>query len=192
MKAAGRPDSAPGQAIAFRSSDFLKWADGVMEGVLRKSPVGDALDFLLKDFFNWATRNSIYPLHFGIMCCALEMAVASAPRFDAQRLGVIYRSSPRQCDVLLVNGPVSKKLKPDLRRLYDQMPSPKWVIAMGECAISGGPFWSSYSIVPGVDQFIPVDIYIPGCPARPEALIDGFIKLQKIIKDGKKGLLTGR
>jgi len=120
------------------------------------------------------------------------MAVASAPRFDAQRFGIIYRSTPRQCDVLLVNGPISKKLKPALRRLYDQMPGPKWVIAMGECAISGGPFYSSYSVVPGVDQFIPVDIYIPGCPARPEALIDGFIKLQRIIKESKKGLLTGK
>ncbi len=126
------------------------------------------------------------------MCCALEMAVASAPRFDAQRFGVIARSTPRQVDILLVNGPVSKKLKPDLRRLYDQMPEPKWVIAMGECAISGGPFYGSYSIVPGVDQFIPVDIYIPGCPARPEALIDAFLKLQRMIKAKKKGLLTGK
>jgi len=181
-----------GQVIAFRSKDFIKWADNALEGILRRSPIGTGIDLVTKDFFNWATRNSIYPLHFGIMCCALEMAVASAPRFDAQRFGVIYRSTPRQCDVLLVNGPVSKKLKPALRRLYDQMPGPKWVIAMGECAISGGPFYNSYSVVPGVDQFIPVDIYIPGCPARPEALIDGFIKLQKIIKDNKKGLLTGK
>jgi NADH:ubiquinone oxidoreductase subunit B-like Fe-S oxidoreductase len=95
-------------------------------------------------------------------------------------------------DILIVNGPVSKKLKPALRRLYDQMPEPKWVIAMGECAISGGPFYSSYSIVPGVYRFIPVDIYVPGCPARPEALIDAFLKLQKMIKANKKGLLTGK
>jgi len=188
----GRDGHATGQVLTFRSKDFVKWCDETLEVVLKRSPVGAGLDWLLRDFFNWATRNSIYPLHFGIMCCALEMAVASAPRFDAQRLGVIYRSSPRQCDVLLVNGPVSKKLKPNLRRLYDQMPEPKWVIAMGECAISGGPFWQSYSIVPGVDQFIPVDIYIPGCPARPEALIDGFIKLQGLIKENKKGLLTGK
>jgi NADH-quinone oxidoreductase B subunit len=178
--------------MVFRSKDFLKWADGVVEGVLRKSPIGGGIDYLTRDFFNWATRNSIYPLHFGIMCCALEMAVASAPRFDAQRFGVIYRSTPRQCDVLLINGPVTKKCKPDIRRLYDQMPSPKWVIAMGECAISGGPFFDSYSVVPGLDQFIPVDIYIPGCPARPEALLDGFIKLQRLIKENKRGLLTGK
>ena len=184
--------SGPGSAILFKSRDFLKWWDGVFEGVLRRSPVGSGIDYLTKDFFNWATRNSIYFLHFGIMCCALEMAVASAPRFDQQRFGIIPRSSPRQCDVLLVNGPVSKKLKPALRRLYDQMPEPKWVIAMGECAISGGPFYNSYSVVPGVDQFIPVDVYIPGCPARPEALLDGFLKLQKIIKENKKGLLTGK
>jgi NADH-quinone oxidoreductase B subunit len=169
--------SSVGQVLLFRSKDFLKWSDDVIAGVLKRSPVGDAVDYVTKDFFNWATRNSLYFLHFGIMCCALEMAVASAPR---------------QCDVLLVNGPVSKKLKPALRRLYDQMPEPKWVIAMGECAISGGPFYDSYSVVPGVDQFIPVDIYVPGCPARPEALIDGFLKLQQLIKEDKKGLLTGK
>jgi len=188
----GEGEPSVGQVMVFRSKDFLKWADGVMEGILKKSPIGAGIDFLTRDFFNWATRNSIYPLHFGIMCCALEMAVASAPRFDAQRFGVIYRSTPRQCDVLLVTGPVTKKFQPGVRRLYDQMPGPKWVIAMGECAISGGPFYDSYSVVPGVDQFIPVDIYIPGCPARPEALIDGFIKLQKLIKDNKRGLLTGK
>ncbi len=185
-------DPSLGQAIMFRSKDFLKWSDEVMEYLLRRSPVGSGIDAITKDFFNWATRNSLYFLHFGIMCCALEMAVASAPRFDQQRFGIIPRSSPRQCDVLLVNGPVTKKLKPALRRLYDQMPEPKWVVAMGECAISGGPFYNSYSMVPGVDRFIPVDVYIPGCPARPEALIDGFLKLQKMIKENKKGLLTGR
>jgi len=188
----GGDKSSVGQVLLFRSKDFLKWSDDVIAGVLKRSPVGDAVDYITKDFFNWATRNSLYFLHFGIMCCALEMAVASAPRFDQQRFGIIPRSSPRQCDVLLVNGPVSKKLKPALRRLYDQMPEPKWVIAMGECAISGGPFYDSYSVVPGVDQFIPVDIYVPGCPARPEALIDGFLKLQRLIKEDKKGLLTGK
>lgn len=181
-----------GQVMMFRSKDFIEWSDEALGVVLKKSPVGGALDYVLRDFFNWATRNSMYPLHFGIMCCALEMAVSSAPRFDAQRMGVIYRSTPRQCDILLVNGPVSKKLKPALRRLYDQMPAPKWVIAMGECAISGGPFFDSYNVVKGVDQFIPVDIYIPGCPARPEALIDAFLKLQMKIKEEKRGLLTGK
>ncbi|MCJ7488814.1 MAG: NADH-quinone oxidoreductase subunit NuoB, partial [Thermoplasmata archaeon] len=117
----------------FRSRDFLKWSDEVLEYVLRKSPIGGGIDLITKDFFNWATRNSLYFLHFGIMCCALEMAVASSPRFDQQRFGIIPRSSPRQCDVLLVNGPVTTKLKPALRRLYDQMPEPKWVMAMGEC-----------------------------------------------------------
>ncbi|MDH3364903.1 MAG: NADH-quinone oxidoreductase subunit B [Thermoplasmata archaeon] len=187
-----RADPSLGQAIMFRSKDFLKWSDEAMEYLLRRSPVGAGIDLITKDFFNWATRNSLYFLHFGIMCCALEMAVASAPRFDQQRFGIIPRSSPRQCDILLVNGPVTKKLKPALRRLYDQMPEPKWVVAMGECAISGGPFYNSYSMVQGVDRFIPVDVYIPGCPARPEALIDGFLKLQKMIKENKKGLLTGR
>jgi NADH-quinone oxidoreductase subunit B len=115
------------------------------------------------------------------------MAAASAPRFDAERLGMIYRSSPRQTDVLLVNGWVTAKLRPDLRRLYEQMAEPRWVVAMGECAISGGPWYDSYNTIQGVDTFIPVDIYIPGCPPRPEAMIDGFMKLHKKIHKEMKG-----
>ncbi|MDH4122623.1 MAG: NADH-quinone oxidoreductase subunit NuoB [Thermoplasmata archaeon] len=183
-------DGKIGAVMLMRSKDFLAWVDDWFGRVLKRGPIGRGLDVLLTDFWTWARVNSLYPLHFGIMCCALEMAAASAPRFDAQRLGVIYRSTPRQCDILLVNGPVSKKLKPDLRRLYDQMSEPKWVVAMGECAISGGPFWQSYSIVEGVDQFIPVDIYIPGCPVRPEAMLEGFMKLQDKIRKEKKGALT--
>lgn len=179
-----------GSFMILRSKDFLAWADDWIGRMLKKSTLGRGVDRILTDFFTWARINSLHPLHFGIMCCALEMAAASAPRFDAQRLGVIYRSTPRQCDILLINGPISKKLKPDLRRLYDQMAEPKWVIAMGECAISGGPFWQSYSIVEGADKFIPVDIYIPGCPARPEAMLDGFMLLQEKIRAEKKGLLT--
>ena len=113
------------------------------------------------------------------------MAVAGGPRFDAQRFGVFFRSSPRQCDVLLVNGPISKKFADPIVRLWEQMPEPKWCIAMGECAISGGPYFQSYNILEGVDTVIPVDVYIPGCPPRPEALIDGFGKLrEKIIRIG--------
>ena len=113
------------------------------------------------------------------------MAAAGAPRFDAERFGVFFRSSPRQCDVLLVNGPISKKFADPIVRLWEQMPEPKWCIAMGECAISGGPYFQSYNILEGVDTIIPVDVYIPGCPPRPEALIDGFGKLrEKIIRIG--------
>ena len=176
--------------MLMRSKDFLEWADDWFGRMLKKSTLGRTVDRIFTDFFQWARINSLFPLHFGIMCCALEMGAASASRFDTQRFGVIYRSTPRQCDILLVNGPVSKKLKPDLRRLYDQMADPKWVIAMGECSISGGPFWQSYSIVQGVDKFIPVDIYIPGCPVRPEAMIEGIIKLQEKIRAERKGVLT--
>jgi len=179
-----------GTVMMMRSKDFLEWADDAFGRFLKRGTVGRGLDYLLTNFWTWARVNSLHPLHFGIMCCALEMAAASGSRFDAQRLGVIYRSTPRQCDILLVNGPVSKKLRPDLRRLYDQMSEPKWVVAMGECAISGGPFWQTYSIVEGVDQFIPVDVYIPGCPVRPEAMLEGFMKLQDKIRKEKKGLLT--
>jgi len=121
----------------------------------------------------------------GISDSILVSIAAGASRFDAERFGVFFRSSPRQCDVLLVNGPISKKFADPIVRLWEQMPEPKWCIAMGECAISGGPYFQSYNILEGVDTIIPVDVYIPGCPPRPEALIDGFGKLrEKIIRIG--------
>jgi len=126
------------------------------------------------------------------MCCSIEMAATSDPRYDVERLGVIYRSTPRQCDVLLLNGPISYKLRPTVMRLYDQMPDPKWVIAMGECTICGGPYYDSYSIVKGSYTVIPTDIFIPGCPVRPEALMYGFLKLSQKIKSEKKGFVSTR
>lgn len=174
-------------AIAMSAKEFMEWSSGVIDEVLRASGIKKAVDKITVPIWSWALRNSIFPLHFGIACCALEMAAASAARFDAERFGIVYRSSPRQCDVLLVNGWVTTKLRPDLRRLYEQMPEPKWVVAMGECAISGGPWYDSYNVVQGVDTFIPVDIYIPGCPPRPEAMLDGFMMLQDKIRAGAKG-----
>jgi len=143
----------------------------------------EVVNRVTRPIFNYGQRFSPHPLHFGIMCCAIEMGQASAPDHDIDRLGVVYRSSPRQCDVLIVNGPVCEKLRPKLKTLYEQMPEPKWVIAMGECAISGGPYWDSYSVVAGADTFMPVDVYIPGCPVRPEALMHGFLTLQKKIRE---------
>ncbi len=178
-------------ALAMSSEEFFDWSEGIIDDISRATGVKKGVDKLLTPFVNWGFRNSIYPLHFGIACCALEMAACSGPRFDNERLGMVFRSSPRQCDVLLVNGWISNKLRPALRRLYEQMPEPKWVIAMGECAISGGPWYDAYNIVRGTDTFIPVDVYIPGCPPRPEAMIDGFFKLQQKIKKTKVGSMFG-
>jgi len=174
-------------AITMNHKDFIKWSNRVIDDILRATGTKKIIDKVTLPIWNWAQRNSIYPLHFGLACCALEMAAASGPRFDAERFGIIYRSSPRQCDVLLLNGWISKNVRPALRRLYEQMPAPKWVIAMGECSISGGPWYDCYNVVQGADTFLPVDVYIPGCPPRPEALIDGFLKLQKKIKEEAKG-----
>ncbi|MCL4317597.1 MAG: NADH-quinone oxidoreductase subunit NuoB [Candidatus Thermoplasmatota archaeon] len=189
-RAQSRADSNAPSAIAMSHDTFLQWSGEVAEMVKQRQEIGHArTNKLTGSVFNWSARNSLYPLHFGIACCAIEMAAAAAPRFDIERLGVIFWNSPRQCDVLLLNGWISMKLKPVLIRLYEQMPYPKWVICMGECTISGGPWWDSYNIVRGADTFLPVDIYIPGCPPRPEALLDGFLKLQKKIRSEKENFM---
>ncbi|MEN8135045.1 MAG: NADH-quinone oxidoreductase subunit NuoB [Thermodesulfobacteriota bacterium] len=126
--------------------------------------------------------NSLWPMTFGLACCAIEMMAAGAARFDLARFGAeVFRPSPRQCDVMIVAGTISKKMAPAVQTLYDQMPEPKWVIAMGNCAISGGPFVfeGQYGIVEGADKLFPVDIFIPGCPPRPEALIEGILELEE-------------
>ena len=137
----------------------------------------------LEELYNWGRINSIWPLQFGLACCAIEMIAAASARFDIARFGAeIFRPSPRQADLMIVSGTVTKKMAPLVVRLWNQMPEPKYCIAMGACAISGGPFKQGYNVLKGVDRFIPVDIYIPGCPPRPEALMHGFIKLQEKIE----------
>ena len=137
----------------------------------------------LQELYNWGRKSSLWPLNFGLACCAIEMIAASMARFDIARFGSeVFRPSPRQADLLIVSGTVTKKMAPQVVRLWNQMPEPKYCIAMGACAISGGPFKQGYNVLKGIDRYIPVDVYIPGCPPRPEALLNGLIQLQEKIR----------
>jgi NADH-quinone oxidoreductase subunit B len=136
----------------------------------------------LEEIYNWGRKNSVWPLNFGLACCAIEMIAASMARYDLARFGAeVFRPSPRQADLMIVAGTVTKKMAPQVVRLYNQMPEPKYVIAMGACAISGGPFKQGYNVLKGIDRYVPVDVHIPGCPPRPEALLHAFMTLQKKI-----------
>lgn len=139
------------------------------------------------DLLNFARSRSLWPVTFGLACCAIEMMTTGNARYDLARFGYeAFRPSPRQADVMIIAGTITKKMAPLIERIYDQMPEPKWVIAMGSCAISGGPFVDSYNVVPGGDTFLPVDVYIPGCPPRPEALIYGMLQLRDKVANLRK------
>ena len=143
----------------------------------------------LDKLLNLGRANSLWPMTFGLACCAIEMMATGASRFDLARFGAeVFRPSPRQCDVMIVAGTINKKMAPAVETLYDQMPEPKWVIAMGNCAISGGPFVfdGQYAVVEGADKLFPVDVFIPGCPPRPEALIEGILELEEKVTGNRR------
>jgi NADH-quinone oxidoreductase subunit B len=136
----------------------------------------------VNELYNWGRKNSVWPMQFGLACCAIEMIATTMARYDLARFGAeVFRPSPRQADLMIISGTITKKMAPQVVRLYNQMAEPKYVIAMGACAISGGPFKQGYNVLKGIDRYIPVDVHIPGCPPRPEALIHAFITLQQKI-----------
>lgn len=151
-------------------------------GVAEKLPEGSVVTTSLDTVLNWARTSSLWYMLFGLACCAIELMATGAARYDFDRFGMMFRASPRQSDLMIVAGTVTKKMGKRVKRLYEQMAEPRYVIAMGACATSGGPFYDSYSVVKGVDELIPVDVYIPGCPPRPEALLQGCLKLHERIK----------
>jgi NADH-quinone oxidoreductase subunit B len=181
-------DKAEGEQIELlkaRSQQPIPDPDEWLEQELKRNILLTSVDAML----NWARRSSLWPVVCFPACCAFEFITAEASRFDLSRFGMeIVRASPRQADLMITAGTLTWKMAPQVRRIYDQMPEPKWVIAMGACAISGGIFASSYSVVPGYNRIIPVDVYVPGCPPRPEALLYGIRMLQR--KIAKMSLVT--
>ncbi len=161
--------------------------------VLRNNPIVKAVKHapIVGDVVNWGRSSALWPMTFGLACCAIEMIAAGCSRYDTDRMGIVFRPSPRQSDVMVVAGTMTKKIAPAVKRLYDQMPEPRWVIAQGGCASSGGPY-NTYAVVQGTDLVVPVDVYIPGCPPRPDALLFGFLQLMEKIRKENPFILEER
>jgi NADH-quinone oxidoreductase subunit B len=171
--------------------NFVEGREGGAMGIDNLQGEG-FLTTTLDQVIAWARKNSLWPMPMGISCCAIEMMATASPRFDISRFGSeVMRFTPRQCDVMIVAGTVTYKMSKVVRKIYDQMPDPKWVISMGACASSGGMF-RSYSVVQGIDQFIPVDVFVAGCPPRPEALLNALIELQKKVQREQTGDTSAR
>jgi NADH-quinone oxidoreductase subunit B len=179
-------DSSQSPSLGGVGEAFPSEGGGAFPGQVHPSPSGGILVSKLDDVINWARSNSLWPLVFGTSCCAIEMMSTASAKYDWSRFGFeVARATPRQADVIIIAGTIVNKMAPVLKRLYDQMADPKYVIAMGACATSGGPFfYNTYSVVKGADHVIPVDVYIAGCPPRPEALLHAMINLQEKIKSG--------
>ncbi|MBI5879794.1 MAG: NADH-quinone oxidoreductase subunit NuoB [Chloroflexi bacterium] len=172
------------QPIRFVGNDDEASLEEVSQNVL-VAPFDRVLDSL-DGIYNWGRKNSIWPVQFGLACCAIEMICMAASRFDIDRFGAgLFRATPRQADLMIVSGTVTKKMVPNIVRLYNQMPEPRYVLSMGACATGGGPFKEGYNVVSGIDRFIPVDVYVAGCPPTPQALLNGLVELQKLIDSQK-------
>jgi NADH-quinone oxidoreductase subunit B len=181
----GRGDKLPRRPQGVRLVEKLDSHSVPPKSPLRKVLPGVFMG-TVRQLFNWGRRNSLWYMTFGLACCAIEMMAAAAARWDFDRFGSFFRASPRQADFMFISGTVNEKMASRIKLLYDQMAEPKWILAMGACACTGGPFTGTYNVVPGIDKVIPVDVYLPGCPPRPEALLDALLQLQKLV--GQEGL----
>ncbi len=172
--------------MGLKNTPDKQTQDELLRATMHKSQQHGYILSTIDDVVKWAQAGSLWPLTFGLACCGVEMMHTAAPKLDMERFGMFFRPSPRQADVLIVAGTLTNKMAPVLRRVYDQMPDPKWVVSMGSCANGGGYYHYSYSVVRGCDRILPVDLYVPGCPPSAEALLHGLLQLQEKVRAGKK------
>ena len=189
----------PARAAAPRTTQTRFLASSLQETKsvddFLQAPPENKVEFMVTkvdELVNWARKGSLWPMTFGLACCAVEMMHSATSRYDMERFGMVFCASPRQSDVMIVAGTLTNKMAPALRKVYDQMPEPRWVLSMGSCANGGGYYHYSYSVVRGVDRIVPVDIYVPGCPPTAEALLYGLLQLQKKVKSNRSLLLRLR